>query len=132
MSLHWPSNAEYFVPAYQVAALPFLTSSIISRGQIHTHDFPLVTKFINVVNKGTNIGDKICLAFTERGLNPSVGNFITLDQGETVHHDIRTSVLFISCSAGANVDYQLFCGLTTIPIKNFTILTGSNGHPGVG
>ncbi len=96
------------------------------------HQFPLVTKFINVANKGTSLGDKICLAFTERGLNPSVGNFITLEQGETVHHDVRSSMLFISCSAGTLVDYQLFCGLTTIPIKNFAVLTGSNGHPGVG
>jgi hypothetical protein len=132
VSLHWPTNAEHFVPAYQVAALPYLTSSIISAGEIQVHQFPLVTKFINVANKGTSLGDKICLAFTERGLNPSVGNFITLEQGETVHHDVRSSMLFISCSAGTLVDYQLFCGLTTIPIKNFAVLTGSNGHPGVG
>ena len=112
--------------------MPYLTSSVISLGQVHSHQFPLVTRFINVVNKGTSMGDKICLAFTERGLKPSVGNFITLDQGETVHHEVRSSVLFISCSGGSNVDYQLFCGLTTIPVINFTTLTGSNGHPGVG
>jgi len=132
MSLHWPTSGEYFAPAYQIAALPYLTSSVISVGSVQKHEFPFVTKFINIANKGTNIGDKICLSFTVRGLQPSVGNFIILDQGETVHHEIRSSVLFVSCSAGTNVDYQLFCGLTTIPIQNFLVLSSSNGHPGVG
>jgi hypothetical protein len=76
--------------------------------------------------------DKIALAFTERGLQSTVANYITLDQGDTVHEEIRTTVLFISCSAGSSVDYQIFCGLTNIPSKNFLTLTGSNGHPGVG
>lgn len=132
MSVNWPGNGEHFSPAYQVSALPYLTSSIFSVGDVHVHSFPYVTKFINVVNKGANPSDKISIAFTERGLSPSVGNFITLDQGDTVHHEVRTSVLYVSCSTGTNVDYQLFCGLTTIPIKNFLILSASNGHPGVG
>lgn len=132
MSINWPSNGEYFAPAYQVSSLPYLSSSLISQGQIHEHSFPFVTKFINVVNRGSTGTDKICIAFTERGFQPSVGNFITLDQGDTVSHEVRTTKLFISCSSGTSVDYQIFCGLTTIPEKNFLALTGSNGHPGVG
>ena len=132
MSMNWPSNGEYYSPAYQVSALPYLSSSIISRGEVHKYTFPYVTKFINVANRGSLSTDKICLSFTERGLSPSVGNFITLDQGDTVSHEVRTTELYISGSAGSMVDYQIFCGLTTIPAKNFLILTGSNGHPGVG
>lgn len=132
MSINWPSNGEYFVPAYQVSSLPYLSSSTISLGQVHRYVFPFVTKFINVVNRGSSGTDKICLAFTERGLLPSVGNYVTLDQGDTVGHEVRTTEMYISCSAGTTVDYQIFCGLTTIPSKNFMILTGSNGHPGVG
>jgi len=75
--------------------------------------------------------DKIALGFTENGITKS-GNFVTLDQGASVNEEIRTTMLFISCSAGTNVDYQLFCGLTTIPQKNFLTLSGSNGHEGVG
>lgn len=130
MSLAWPQNGEYFAPAYQVSALPYLTSSIISMGSIHKYDFPFVTKFINVVNRGSNSGDKLALAFTENGFRS--GNYITLDQGVSVDQEVRTTVIFISGSNGSNVDYQLFCGLTTIPAKNFLTLTGSNGHPGVG
>lgn len=132
MSLNWPANGEYFAPAYQVSSLPYLSSSIISQGQVHAYRFPFVTKFINVVNRGSISADKICIAFTERGLQTSVANYITLDQGDTVSHEIRTTELYISCSQGTGVDYQIFCGLTTIPSKNFLVLTGSNGHQGVG
>lgn len=132
MSLNWPSNGEYFSPAYQVSSLPYLSSSIISQGQIHAYKFPFVTKFINIVNRGSVSTDKICLAFTERGLKPSVANFITLDQGDTVSHEVRTTELYISCSQGSTVDYQVFCGLTLIPEANFLRITGSNGHVGVG
>lgn len=130
MSIHWPNNGEYSVPSYQMSALPYLTSSLISQGQIHTYDFTLVTRFINVANRGSVGSDKIALAFTERGF--TTGNYITLDQGDTVHEEIRTTKLFISCSAGSSVDYQIFCGLTNIPEKQFLILSASHGHPGVG
>ncbi len=132
MSINWPANGEYATPAYQISALPYLSSSIISQGQIHKYEFPYVTRFINIVNRGAMANDKIALAFTERGLQSTVANYITLDQGDTVHEEIRTTALFISCSAGSTVDYQVFCGLTNIPSKNFLILTGSNGHSGVG
>ena len=132
MSISWPQNGEYFSPAYQVSALPYLSSSIISAGTVHRYDFPFVTKFVNVINRGAGVGDRVAVAFTERGLSPSVGNFVTLDQGVGLNHEVRTTVLFVSCSSGTNVDYQVFCGLTTIPAKNFLVLTGSNGHPGVG
>ena len=130
MSLGLPQNGEYYAPAYQVSALPYLSSSIISAGNVHKYEFPYVTKFINVVNRGANVGDKLALAFTENGLR--TGNYITLDQGVAVDQEIRTSVLFISGSSGTTIDYQIFCGLTTIPTKNFLTLTGSNGHLGVG
>lgn len=130
MSLNWPQNGEYASSAYQISALPFLTSSIITAGTVHRYDFPFVTKFINVVNRGSNSGDKLALAFTENGLR--TGNYITLDQGVSVDQEVRTTSLFVSGSTGTMVDYQIFCGLTTIPAKNFLTLTGSNGHPGVG
>ena len=130
MSLNWPQNGEYASSAYQISSLPFLTSSIITAGTVHRYDFPFVTKFINVVNRGSNSGDKLALAFTENGLR--TGNYITLDQGVSVDQEIRTTAIFVSGSTGTMVDYQIFCGLTTIPAKNFLTLTGSNGHPGVG
>lgn len=130
MSLNWPQNGEYSSAAYQISPLPYLTSSIISVGSIHKYEFPFVTKFINVVNRGSNAGDRFALAFTENGFHS--GNYVTLDQGVSVDQEVRTTVLFISGSNGTFIDYQIFCGLTTIPAKNFLIITSSNGHPGVG
>lgn len=132
MSLHWPSNGEYSAPAYQLSALPYVSSSIISAGQVHTYNFAFVTKFISIVNRGANTTDKLAIGFTENGLKPTVGNYFTLGKGETVREEIRTTTLFISCSAGSNIDYQIFCGLTTIPADSFLPITGSNGHTGVG
>lgn len=130
MGINWPACDENYVPAYQISALPYLTSSLISDGEIQKHDFVFVSTFVNVANKGSVSTDKIAVAFTRNGFK--TGNFITLDQGDTIHHNVRCGSLFISCSAGTNVDYQLFCGLTTIPVRNFLTITGSNGHPGVG
>lgn len=130
MSLAWPQNGEYSAAAYQISALPYLSSSVITSGELHRYEFPYVTKFINVVNRGAIAGDKIAMAFTENGFK--TGNYITLDQGVNISHDIRTTRLFISGANGTVVDYQIFCGLTTIPAQNFTMLSGSSGHPGVG
>ena len=130
MSLAWPQNGEYCVPSYQVSALPYLSSSVISSGSVHSYKFPYVTRFVNVVNRGANVVDKISLAFTENGFN--TGNYITLDQGVSVDQEVRTTALYLSCSGGTSVDYQVFCGLTNIPSKNFLMITGSNGHSGVG
>jgi hypothetical protein len=131
MSINWPTAGEYYTPAYQMSAMPYVTSSVISLGEVHRYDFPYVTRFIDVVNRGAGASDKLALGFTYNGV-VNTGNYVTLDRLSSVNEEIRTTTLFISCSSGTNVDYQVFCGLTTIPANNFLLLTGSNGHPGVG
>lgn len=131
MSISWPQNGEHFVPAYQVSALPYVTSSIISLGEIHKYEFSYVTRFIDVCNRGAGSNDTITIGFTENGILNSK-NYISINKNASVNEEIRTTVLYVSCSAGVGVNYQLFCGLTTIPAKNFLLLTSSNGHQGVG
>lgn len=131
MSINWQQNGEYFVPAYQTSALPFVTSSIISLGEVHRYEFPFITRFIDIVNRGAGPNDTIALGFTENGIL-NTGNYVSIDRGASVNEEIRTTVMFVSCSVGTSVSYQLFCGLTTIPANNFLVLTSSNGHPGVG
>jgi len=131
MSIKWPSAGEYNVPAYQLSALPYVTSSVISVGQVHRYDFPYVTRFVDICNRGGGAGDTLAIGFTENGVLFS-SNYVSIDRGASVNEEIRTTVLIVSCSAGSNVDYQIFCGLTCIPSNNFLPLTGSNGHPGVG
>lgn len=131
MGYNYPTMGEHYTPAYQMSALPFVTSSVISLGEVHRYDFPYVTRFIDVCNLGSGPTDAIAIGFTENGVLRTK-NYVTLKVGMTVNEEVRTTSLFISCSAGTNVDYQMFCGLTTIPVRNFLPLTGSNGHPGVG
>jgi len=128
---NWNQNGEYFSGAYQMSALPFVTSSLISEGEVHRYDFPYVTRFIDVVNRGAGPNDVISLGFTENGVL-NTGNYVSIDRNASVNEEVRTTTLIISCSVGSNVNYQLFCGLTTIPAKNFLVLTSSNGHSGVG
>lgn len=131
MATNWPVVGEHYTPAYQLSSVPYLSSSIISAGEIHRYEFPFITRFIGVTNRG-NGSDTICVSFTENGLSPSVGNFVSLDKGMSLNAEVRTTTLFVSCSAGVSASYNLFCGLTMIPAKNFLVLTGSNGYEGVG
>lgn len=130
MGLSYPIINEGYVPAYQASAVPYITSSLISNGQVHEIDFNQVTRFFNVQNVGTVTTDEIAVAVTQRGL--TTGNYFTLGQGVSFRDEIRTTRLFVSCSSGTNVRYQVIAGLTNIPSSQFLLITGSNGHQGVG
>ena len=130
MSLNNPVMGEGYIPAYQISSSPWLTSSQISLGQIQTLTFPQVTRFVNVQNVALTGSDKIALAFTSLGF--TTGNFFTLTQSSSFREEIRTDRLFVSCSAGTNVNFQVAVGLTGIPSRQFLTITGSNGFQGVG
>jgi hypothetical protein len=130
MSLNNPVMGEGYIPAYQISSSPWLTSSQISLGQIQALTFPQVTRFVNVQNVALTGSDRIALAFTSLGF--TTGNFFTLTQSSSFREEIRTDRLFISCSAGTNVNFQVAVGLTGIPSRQFLTITGSNGFQGVG
>lgn len=130
MSLNYPVINEGYVPAYQASGIPYITSSQISAGEIHTINFNQVTRFFNVQNVGTVTTDMIAVAVTQNGL--ATGNYFTLGQGVSFRDELRTICLFISCSSGADVPYQVIAGLTNIPQSQFLPITASNGHQGVG
>lgn len=132
MSLSYPIVNEGFVPAYQASAVPFVTSSLISPGDIHVISFPQVTRFFNVQNVSPVTGSEVAVAFTLRGLDQNIGNYFTVSQGVSFRDEIRTTQLFISCSSGVDTRYQVVAGLTNIPSNQFLLLTASNGHAGVG
>lgn len=130
MGLSYPIINEGYVPAYQASAVPYITSSLISNGQTQVIQFQNVTRFFNVQNVGTVTTDEIAVAVTERGL--TTGNYFTLGQGVSFRDELRTTRLYISCSSGTSVRYQVIAGLTNISANQFLLLTGSNGHQGVG
>lgn len=130
MGLNYPVINEGYVPAYQMSAVPYVTSSTISAGEMHVINFNQVTRFFNVQNVGTITTDTIAVAFTQNGL--STGNYFTLGQGVSFRDELRAISLFISCSSGTDVPYQVIAGLTNIQHNQFLPVTASNGHQGVG
>lgn len=132
MSLNNVFMHEGYVPAYQASAVPYVTSSQISAGSYYEITFPQVTRFINIQNLGTTAGDEILVSFTLNGFKPENSNFFRLGKGVSFRDEIRTTKLFVSCSSGTNVAYQMIAGLTSIPSSQFLLITGSNGHQGVG
>lgn len=130
MSLSNITLHEGYIPAYQMSGSPFMTSSLISAGTMHTHQFAQATRFFTVTNKGTTATDAIQVACTARGFSTS--NYIELEAGDSFKEEIRVITLFVSCTVGTNVKYNMVGGLTNIPRNNFLTVTASNGHDGVG
>lgn len=131
MSLNYPSIGEGNSTAYAISATPFVTSSTISLGETREINFRYATKFLIVKNTGAS-ATGIAVAFTENGLKPSNSNFFVLSGSESFGADVRVSKIFLSGSNGASTSFSVIGGLTFVPEKNMTILTGSNGFNGVG
>lgn len=131
MSLNNPYPHEGFVPAYQVSAMPFVTSSNVTLGSIKEINFNGVTRFITIKNISAS-STVLAVAFTENGLKSSNSNYFVLSGSEAFSGELRTDRLFVSGSSGTSVAFNIVAGLTTIPTKNFLLVTGSNGFGGVG
>lgn len=130
MSLNHPYQSENYTPAYQISAMPFLTSSTIPLGTTKQIEFDYVTRFITVRNLGTT-GSVLALAFTEQGLLPAKSNYFIISGSQEYTGELRSTRLFLSGVAGTS-PYSLLAGLTTIPARMMLPITGSNGYPGVG
>lgn len=131
MALNYPVQGEGYVSAYQISATPFVTSSTVSLGAIKEIVFPQITRFVTIKNTSasTNV---ISVAFTQAGLLPSKANYFVLSGSESFSGELRTDRIFISGSNGGSSGFTLLAGLTFIPAKMLTPITGSNGFSGVG
>ena len=125
MSLNNPSMHEGFVPAYQVSAVPFVTSSAVTT--VEQVNFPFVTRFFTIQN---NSSLALRFGFTELGVRGT--NYFTIPSGSYYTGEIRTDRLFLSSSTAASISYSVISGFTGVPTRNFSIITGSNGFEGVG
>lgn len=124
-----PYMGEGYTPAYQLSGIPWVTSSVVALGEIQEHTFPHVTRFFTVMNKTS--GSIIAVGFTRNGLLPVSGNFFYLSGSEQTTTELKVDRLFISGAAGAS-EYSLLAGLTSIPRRNFGVVTASAGYEGVG
>ena len=122
---------EGYVPAYQMSAIPWVTSSQVALGGIVQLNFGQVTKFLTVQNTGA-ANTAIAVAFTQNGLKPVNSNYFVLSGSGSYTADIRTDRIFISGSVGATCNFTVIAGLTCIQQKDFNIITGSSNYGGVG
>lgn len=123
---------EGYVPAYQMSASPWVTSSQVSLGQTIQLNFPQATKFVIVQNAGAAASTALAVGFTQNGLKPANSNYFILSGTNSFSADIRVDRLFISGAVGASVPFTVIAGLTPIQRKDFLTVTGSNGFSGVG
>ena len=130
MSLNTPIWGEGYVPAYQLSASPFVTSSNVTLGQTKEIIFGSVTRFFTVKNNGVS-ANVIAVGFTERGLQTVPSNYFVLSGTESFSGELRVDRLFVSGVSGAST-FSIIAGLTPITTGSFTRVTGSNGFLGVG
>ena len=130
MSLNNPAMHEGFVPAYQVSAVPYLTSSSVTLGQTQQFEFGYATRFFTIKNNSVSTA-VIAFSFTSLGLTPSNSNYYILSGAQEYSGEIRTDRLFVSGVAGS-ATFSIVAGLTGIPSRNMLQVTGSNGFNGVG
>lgn len=137
--LNNPFNpGEYYVPAYQVSAVPWVTSSQISLGTITEVDFLNVTRFLVVKNTSvTGSGTQLAVGFTRNGLNAYNSRYFVLRDGESFAADLRVDRVFLSGAAGSTTNFTVIAGLTDVasPVVQpgfFLVPTASAGFNGVG
>lgn len=116
---------EGFVPAYQVSAVPFVTSSAVTT--LNEISFPFVTRFFTIQNMSSST---LRFGFTQLGVQGT--NYFSIPSGSSYTGEIRTDRLYVSSSTAASISYSIIAGLTGVPTRNFLTITGSNGFTGVG
>ena len=121
---------EGYVPAYQMSATPYVTSSNVTLGQTKEITFGYATKFLVVRNTGAS-ASVLAVGFTQAGLTPAKSNYFFLSGSESFAADLRVDRVFVSGSSGSPT-FSVVAGLTGIPESRFLLVTASNGFNGVG
>ena len=129
MSYNNPTFGEGYSPAYQISATPFVTSSQVTLAQIKQIEFGHVTRFVTIKNNSPST--VLSVGFTENGLKSQNSNYFFLSGSESFSAEIRVDRVFLSGSSGTS-SFTVLAGMTTIPVSNFLLVTGSNGYTGVG
>ena len=124
MPLNNPKVGVNWVSEYQVSAIPWVTSSVVT-GMVQ-HKFPKVTRFVTIRNLSGS--EDLLVGFTELGVASS-SNYIVLQPGDSFSEELRIRTLYVS---GTSNRYNLIVGLTMINSGEMINLTGSNEFQGVG
>ena len=133
---NWPAPHHGMVSEYQASGVPFVTSS--ASGEVSTTaiqiTFPYVTRWIQVINTDTVSSHDLRFGFTQNGVNGVGGrNYVVLDgDTKTERLELKCTQLWFRRNALQDTSFSVMAGLTNVPVKQFFVLTGSNGVAGVG
>ena len=134
MATNYPQPHHGSASEFQVHGFPYVTGSTTTEVGASTPikvTFPYATQFIQVTNIG---GNDLLVGFTENGVKSTeTANRLLLpnDAGSNVGPviPIKCKDIFF-LSATSTTGFTVIAGLTNV--RNFPLMTGSNGYEGVG
>ena len=97
-NLEWQTPGLGDVASYQVAAIPFASSSItvpVNSAAPLKIQFPYVTKFVTVSNENTGTNVQMRVGFSINGVSGSGTNWFLLDNGESYTGEWRIEDLYL-------------------------------------
>jgi hypothetical protein len=125
------------VGSYQMSGIPYATASLTVAASNATPtlvQFPLVTKFVTIINTGSVVTPNLKVGFSQNGINTGT-NFFQLQYGESYTGEWRIEDLYLQSTTTAQSSASIVAGLTPIPrgVPSF-VSTGNNwsGSAGVG
>mgnify|MGYP003631760467 CR=1 FL=1 len=134
MSQQYAPPGHGMVSEYQAAGVPFVSSSasMVNANTVERFTFPYVTRHVTIFNSGST---PVRVGFTQNGVfsNPDSNYFLVLANSNTPRLELKCDEIFVRKDAGTDPNIvSIIAGLTTIPLKNFFTMSGSNGVVGVG
>jgi hypothetical protein len=104
---------------YMTSALPWVSGSIVTSTSAPMRvNFPKVTKYIKVRADQANVR----VGFTANGINGT--NYFLVTSGTVETFDVRVKEVYLRAHAGTGL-VDVFAGLTLIPERQMSLLTGS-------
>ena len=130
--LDWPRPGPSDMGSYLVSAIPYVTASSLTVGEIREVSLPSVTRFFIIKNTSA-ASSSLCVGFTSNSFKAVNSNYFTLSGSQSVNLDFRIKTIFLSNSVGLpSLPFELIAGLTPIHHSDFPVLTASNGDLGIG
>ena len=129
-NLEWQTPGLGDVASYQVASIPFASSSItvpVNSATPLKIQFPYVTKFVTVSNENTGTNVQMRVGFSINGVSGSGTNWFLLDNGESYTGEWRIEDLYLISNSTSQTSASIIAGLTSIP-RGIPALGASSGN----
>lgn len=133
---NWPTPHHGMVSEYQASGIPFVTSSAsneVASTPIGI-SFPFVARWIQIFNTDPAGADTLRVGFTKNGVSSAPNaNYLILSGGQSTDRlELKCSEVWFLQHGGNPTSFSLVAGLTSVPLNQFFIMSGTTGVAGVG